>query len=119
LGVIGETFATELALRPVMGRDCNRPASGCCDLTEAGMRVRVMCNAVDRDYERVFVGDYQRSMMHFYGVGTEGPYKLFSYGYATPDGVYQQGVAHWDTVEGGFVEPASEWTPEQILAREG
>lgn len=53
----------------------------------------------DRDMERIFVGDYQRNVTHFYGLGTREDggmadvgVQLFAFGYFTPDGFFHEGI---------------------------
>lgn len=52
----------------------------------------------DRDFELLFVGDKQRSMTHFFGIGVDSLTKQqkFAFGFYTPDGVFHQGIAAWD-----------------------
>lgn len=55
-----------------------------------------MTNDQVRDFERIFVGNYQRSVSHFYPIGkTDDGKQRFAFGYSTPDGVFQQGFTVW------------------------
>lgn len=47
---------------------------------------------LDKDYERIFASNFQRDILHFYGLG-DG---IFSAGYMTPDGVYHSGLWRYD-----------------------
>lgn len=46
----------------------------------------------DGDYQRIFVSNYQRDILHFYGLG-DG---IFSAGFVTPDGIYHSGLWRFD-----------------------
>ena len=48
----------------------------------------------DRDYERIFVGDRQISITHFFAVNwTE---VLFAFGYWSHDGIFHQGLVGYN-----------------------
>lgn len=49
----------------------------------------------DRDWERVFVGDRQICVSHFYQVGRDSLGPIFAAGFTTPDGFYTTGLYAW------------------------
>lgn len=49
------------------------------------------------DYARIFVGDKQMSLTHFYLVSDfSKQIKTFAYGFFTPDNVYRCGLTQYD-----------------------
>lgn len=70
--------------------------------------------ATDRDYERVFVGDRQINVTHFFpirwtdddGVNAQGGTPVtFAFGYWTHDGIFLQGFVRWVARDGCFGRP--------------
>ena len=67
----------------------------------------------NREFERIFVGNNQRTVSHFYSVVSDkslavGPLdrEPFAYGYWTQDedngGTFHHGLTYWDAVTGTF-----------------
>jgi hypothetical protein len=70
-----------------------------------------------KDYERIFVGDRQISMTHFFAVNwtedTERPI-LFAFGYWSHDAIFHQGLVGWDGER--FSQPKAAMKDHRITA---
>lgn len=58
-------------------------------------------DARNRDFERIWVGDRQLTVTHFFSIGSpaDADYEDFAYGYLNTCEVYCQGIARFDGEE--------------------